>query len=710
MDDAGLEVLKKAADPTTPGSKADYTLKVKIASPSLPSGAATEATLSSIDIKVCTAANQTSEIALLTAIDNKVSTSAKQDTGNTSLNNIDLDTSSIITLITSSNTKLDTVLSDLVTVEGKQDTGNASLANIDVDTSSIITLNTTLNSIVATSAKQDTGNASASSIDSKLTTTNSNLSTLNSNVSTAAKQDTGNASASSIDSKLTTTNSLITSTNSKLDTSNTALSAIQTSAASIDTKTSNGSQKTQVVDGSGNVQGPVQTLSGTNYMPVVLASSATPGSALVSRSIQVAGSDGTNARTISTDTSGQVNINNVSGTVSLPTNAATSALQTTGNSTLASILSSVATSALQVTDNAILTTINSFLSSIDSKLATLGQKVMSGSMPVTIASDQTPLPVKSITGTLANVLDAELDLDVGGFNTCAFEVTGTWSGTIIMEGTYSTFATLTFTGPGLAAGSSAAALSTIMNSTNQTRMFNCAGYKTVRARKSVAGTGTANVTITAAMGPHVSLIFNQNVANLLATVNLRDGASNNLTSTLNNAIRGLDVSAPPLDGNKATYSASASGIVMAATPTDVFTLTGSATKTIRIMEMRIDGSQTTEADRSILLIKRSTANSAGTSSTLTAIPWDSNDVAATAVARSYTANPTLGTTVGTLLSDAFFLGDAAKPSAEDKFIWQANGPAKAIVLRGTGEVLAVNFNSVTSAGSSVNFYVKWTEE
>lgn len=101
--------------------------------------------------------------------------------------------------------------------------------------------------------------------------------------------------------------------------------------ASTSANQTNGSQKTQVVDGSGTVQGPLQTISGTNYAPVVLAASATPGAAVVARSIQVAGSDGTNAQTISTDATGKLNINNISGTVSLPTGASTSSNQTNGN-------------------------------------------------------------------------------------------------------------------------------------------------------------------------------------------------------------------------------------------------------------------------------------------------------------------------------------------------------------------------------------------
>lgn len=134
----------------------------------------------------------------------------------------------------------------------------------------------------------------------------------------------------------------------------------------------NGSEKTQIVDGANATVGPVTALGGTNYLPVVQASSATPGSAVPSRSTVVAGSDGTNAQTLSTDTTGKLNLNNISGTVSLPTGAATSALQTTGNSTLSTISGQLP--------------------------ATLGQKAMSASFAVAIASDQSAIPV-SQSGT-----------------------------------------------------------------------------------------------------------------------------------------------------------------------------------------------------------------------------------------------------------------------------------------------------------------------
>lgn len=81
--------------------------------------------------------------------------------------------------------------------------------------------------------------------------------------------------------------------------------------------------------------------------------------------------------TVAATQSGTWNITNVSGTVSLPTGASTSALQTSGNASL---------------------------TSIDGKLNSLGQKAMTASVPVTIASDQSAVPAsQSGTWNINNV-------------------------------------------------------------------------------------------------------------------------------------------------------------------------------------------------------------------------------------------------------------------------------------------------------------------
>jgi hypothetical protein len=173
----------------------------------------------------------------------------------------------------------------------------------------------------------------------------------------------------------------------------------------------------------------------------------------------------------------------------------------------------------------------------------------------------------------------------------------------------------------------------------------------------------------------------------------------------------LPVLTIPSDGTKATYSAAAVGIVAVATPTDVFTITGSATKTVRILRIGISGTQTTAGIVNCILLKRSTANSAGTSTTMTNVQHDSMDVAGTAIVRAYTANPTIGTLVGNIRAIKLpVLGAASVAGSDYQEFYFGDLPEKAPILRGIGEVISVNFNSVTITGNNFDFYIEWTEE
>lgn len=165
------------------------------------------------------------------------------------------------------------------------------------------------------------------------------------------------------------------------------------------------------------------------------------------------------------------------------------------------------------------------------------------------------------------------------------------------------------------------------------------------------------------------------------------------------------------EGSKATYAAAFVGLVVAATPTDVFTITGSATKTIRVTSLRFTVSTT--AGSGILinasLVKRSTADTGGTSTTATAVPYDSNNAAGTAVVRGYTANPTLGTAVGPIRAIRYAATPASVPNQEAFFEFGTR-PAQAVVLRGTSEQLCLNFGSTTITGDIVDVSIEWTEE
>jgi len=123
-------------------------------------------------------------------------------------------------------------------------------------------------------------------------------------------------------------------------------------------------------------------------------------------------------------------------TTALPVGAATAALQTAGNNSLASIDSKIpsglATSAKQDTGNSSLSSIdtkltsqataalqtagNASLTSIDGKTPALGQALMAASVPVTIASNQTAFPVTPATLTVVDQIDTTPLLDLSSVN------------------------------------------------------------------------------------------------------------------------------------------------------------------------------------------------------------------------------------------------------------------------------------------------------
>jgi len=165
-----------------------------------------------------------------------------------------------------------------------------------------------------------------------------------------------------------------------------------------------------------------------------------------------------------------------------------------------------------------------------------------------------------------------------------------------------------------------------------------------------------------------------------------------------------------IDGVSKTYSASITGLVVAAAATDFFMITGSATKTIRITKIEVIGTATAAAATDILVIKRSTLNDGGTSTTLTSVPHDSSDSAATSIIKAYTVDPTsLGTSVGNIISHKLFLSTATTQPYAWKMLF-GDRASKAIVLRGATQCLCLNYNGRTNAGNAISISVEFIED
>lgn len=156
-----------------------------------------------------------------------------------------------------------------------------------------------------------------------------------------------------------------------------------------------------------------------------------------------------------------------------------------------------------------------------------------------------------------------------------------------------------------------------------------------------------------------------------------------------------------------SYSAAVIGISAGSVTTDVITITGSASKTVRVRRIVLAGIQTLASHRDIVLIRRSSANSGGTSTTSSAVSLDTNNPVGTAVVRSYTANAAaLGTAVGNVSIRKILV--TALGGSFDQCIFDF--PRDGLVLRGVNDSAAINLNTVASAGLLLSGCIEWTEE
>lgn len=167
------------------------------------------------------------------------------------------------------------------------------------------------------------------------------------------------------------------------------------------------------------------------------------------------------------------------------------------------------------------------------------------------------------------------------------------------------------------------------------------------------------------------------------------------------------------EGVKASYRLSASDVLPVASATDVVTVCGSATTTVRVNRFSVTADATSAGVIDFYVFKSTTADTGGAASSVAIGQMDSNDPAPTATALKYTANPaTLGTRV--LIASDHYALPAAASTGIPVFIWAEDFGTRnneALVLRGTGQCLVLNMNGQTvPAGMSLYFNVGLTEE
>ena len=367
----------------------------------------------------------------------------------------------------------------------------------------------------------------------------------------------------------------------------------------------------------------------------------------------------------------------------LPTGAATDATLTSINGKITAVNTGAVTVSSSVlptgaATSAAQTTAQSSFTSIDGKIPAKGQANMASSTPVAIASDQTAVPISA----------ASLPLPTGAA-TAANQTTGNASlSSIDTKFPAKGQANMASSTPVVVA-SDQTLLTKITDGTNVAGV-DAVNHQLVSGKSAVGAAPSTNpVSISGVDGGGFKRIP--------------------LADTLGR----LQTSAFPMDGYKQTYRAAATTFSLPNTPTDGFTIYGSATKTIKVLKVMMSGTQGATSVVTAELIKRSTANTGGTSTVVPSVPNDSANTSATATVRYYTANPTsLGTAVGTVAGFRGIIpqGGTSSVLTSNCEIYRANTPAQALTLRGATEGLALNFNSITLTGNVMSIEVEWTEE
>jgi hypothetical protein len=173
--------------------------------------------------------------------------------------------------------------------------------------------------------------------------------------------------------------------------------------------------------------------------------------------------------------------------------------------------------------------------------------------------------------------------------------------------------------------------------------------------------------------------------------------------------------------SKVTYAAAAVDLALAATPTYVCTLTGSATKLVKLVRIGVSIHCTAlgVSAFNVRLIKLSSALTGGTPVAMTMVPMDSGSGAATALAQNWTVTATGGgAVVGDLMAAKVMPMWVGAMTATDypqqqmpQIVWDFNGPGGPPTLRGVAQVLAISFGGATLvATTTFSPFMIFTEE
>lgn len=349
------------------------------------------------------------------------------------------------------------------------------------------------------------------------------------------------------------------------------------------------------------------------------------------------------------------------------------------------------------------------LSSINTKTPALGQAAMVGSQPVVIASNQSAIPV---TGTFFQatqpVSAASLPLPTGAATSVQQTTIDTSINTLLKPA--STLAAVT------TLGSITSALPTGANSIGQVTANAGTNLNT-----SLLGLETTQQSILTG----IQLIDNSVgtvAAGTAGTGSLLTGAVFNTTlptlTTGQQVANQVDSKGRFLNSvtnGRLSFSCAsgvgAAGFAAAATAnTDIYRISGSATKTIYVKKIRISATATAVQGNQIAIIKRSTLNTAGVFVADVNVPYNSAGAASTATTGHYTTAPTLGTAVGEIRATKFLIPTAVGLYNSEIIFEFTENRGNPIMLNGINESLGILINVAPGAGNNFLINIDFDEE
>lgn len=202
-------------------------------------------------------------------------------------------------------------------------------------------------------------------------------------------------------------------------------------------------------------------------------------------------------------------------------------------------------------------------------------------------------------------------------------------------------------------------------------------------------------------------------------ISIKDGNGSAQTLGTNVDLAGAQRYQVTLDNAAQTYRASGSFTPQATGAVTVITMTGSATKTVRVKRIMVGGAATALSATLFKLVKTTALGAGGTEVAATVAKLDSASAAATATVSHWTTTlKAAGTTAeGPLTTLRLFQTTVTTPTvafAEAQTLYPEKGAAigQAIVLRGTSQFLEVqNANAGNlAAGSVLDYMIEWEED